>query len=83
MTTQADLIGMSIAPLLKEWGAGNRVGWQPFLELMALCLVYNVKRTLKLGITLLAWLWSRLLYFLQRRISTELPDAQGLHKRSA
>jgi len=36
-----------------------------------MCLVYNVERAVKLGVTILDWLLSRLLYFLQRRISTE------------
>lgn len=36
-----------------------------------MCVVYHVERAMKLGVTLLDWLWSRLLYFLQRRISTK------------
>ncbi len=36
-----------------------------------MCLVYNVERAVQLGVTLLDWLWSCLLYFLHRRISTE------------
>jgi hypothetical protein len=36
-----------------------------------MCLVYNVERAVKLGVTLLDWLWFHLLYFFQQRISTE------------
>jgi hypothetical protein len=39
--------------------------------LVAMCVVYNLERAVKLGASLLAWLISRSLYSLQRRISTE------------
>ena len=45
--------------------------WRQFRELVALCLVYNVERTVKLGVILPDWLWFHLLYSLQWRISTE------------
>lgn len=35
-----------------------------FQELVTICLVYNVERAVKLGMTLLDWLWSRLLHSL-------------------
>jgi hypothetical protein len=67
-------------PVLKRrYGAtvSSRVWWRQVRELVAICLVYNVERAVKLGLTLLDRLWSRLLYFLQRRISTEAPGCQA------
>jgi hypothetical protein len=59
--------------LKRKYGVtvSSRVWWRQFRELVAMCLVYNVERAVKLGVTLLDWLLSRLLYFLQQRISTE------------
>jgi len=59
--------------LKRKYGAAvsSRVWWRQFRELVAMCVVYNVERAVKLGVTLIDWLLSRLLYFLQRRISTE------------
>jgi hypothetical protein len=62
-----------ISVLKRKYGdaVSSRVWWRQFRELMAQCLVYNVERAVKLGVTLLDWLLSQLLCFLQWRISTE------------
>jgi IS5 family transposase len=67
------LVETVISVLKRTYGAtvSSRVWWRQFRELVAMCLVYNVERAVKLGVTLLDWLWPRLLYFLQQRISTE------------
>jgi hypothetical protein len=62
-----------ISVLKRTYGAtvSSRVWWRQFRELVAMCLVYKVERAVKLGVTLLDWLWFHLLYFFQQRISTE------------
>ncbi|MCL6642168.1 MAG: hypothetical protein K6T71_02440, partial [Candidatus Bipolaricaulota bacterium] len=67
------LVETGISVLKRTYGdaVSSRVGWRQFRELVVMCLVYNVERAVKLGVTLLDWLLSRLLYSLQRRISTE------------
>ncbi len=56
----------------KYWDiVSSRVWWRRFRELVAMCLVYNVERALKLGVTLLDRLLLLLLSF-PRRISTKL-----------
>ncbi len=73
------LVETVISVLKRKYGdaVSSRVWWRQFRELVAVCLVYTRERAVKLGVTLLDWLWARLLYFLQWRISTE-PAA---HKR--
>ena len=73
LSHRRSLVETVISVLKRTYGnvVSSRVWWRQFRELVAICLVYNVERALKRGGTLLAWLWSRLLYFLQRRISTE------------
>lgn len=67
------LVETVISVLKRKYVAAvsSRVWWRQLRELVARCLVYNVERAVKLGVTLLDWLWFRLLYFLQWRISTE------------
>jgi IS5 family transposase len=67
------LVETVISVLKRKYGAAvsSRVWWRQFREMVAMCLVYNVERALKLGVTLLDRLWFHLLYSLQRRISTE------------
>ncbi len=68
------LVETVISVLKRKYGAAvsSRVWWRQFRELVAMCLVYNVERAVKLGVSLLYWLMSRLIYFLRRRISTKL-----------
>jgi hypothetical protein len=65
------LVETVISVLKRKYGAtvSSRVWWRQFRELVAMCLVYNVERAVKLGVTLLDWLWFHLLYFFQQRIS--------------
>lgn len=67
------LVETVISVLKRTYGdaVSSRVWWRQFRELVVMCLVYNVERAVKLGVALLDWLWSSLLYFLQLRISTE------------
>ncbi len=67
------LVETVISVLKRKYGdaVSSRVWWRQFREMVAMCVVYNVERAVKLGVTLLDWFLSRLLYFLQRRISTE------------
>ena len=71
------LVETVISVMKRKYGAtvSSRVWWRQFRELVVMCLVYNVERTVKLGASLLDRLWSRRLYFLQRRISTEPADS--------
>jgi hypothetical protein len=64
---------MVISVLKRKYGTAmsSRVWWRQFRELVAMCLVYNVERALKLGVALLDRLWFHLLYSMQWRISTE------------
>ena len=67
------LVETVISVLKRKYGAAvsSRIWWRQFRELVAMCVVYNVERAVQLGVTLLDWLVSRLLYFPQLRISTE------------
>jgi IS5 family transposase len=67
------LVETVISVLKRKYGAAvsSRVWWRQFRELVAMCLVYNVERALKLGASLLGRLLSRLPYSPQWRISTE------------
>jgi len=77
LSHRRSLVETVISVLKRKYGAAvsSRVWWRQFRELVAMCLVYNVEQAVKLGVTLLDWLWPRLLYFLQRRISTEPKNA--------
>jgi IS5 family transposase len=68
-----NLVETVISVLKRRYGSAvrSRVWWRQFRELVAMCVVYNLERAVKLGASLLAWLISRSLYSLQRRISTE------------
>jgi hypothetical protein len=69
---------------LKYIGGSAQISWLLFYnglgpiydearpsEVRLICMVYNVKQAVKLGVTLLGWFPARLLYSLQRKISTE------------
>jgi IS5 family transposase len=53
------LVETVISVLKRKYGAGvsSRVWWRQFRELVAMCLVYNVERAVKLGVALLALGW--------------------------
>ena len=57
------LVETVISVLKRKYGAtvSSRVWWRQFRELVAMCVVYNVERALKLGVSLLDWLLARLL----------------------
>jgi IS5 family transposase len=67
------LVETVISVIKRKYGSAvsSRVWWRQFRELVAICLVYNMERALKLGASLLARLLSRLLYPPQWRISTK------------
>jgi len=67
------LVETVISVLKRNYAAtiSSQLWWRQFRELVVMCLVYNVERAVKLGVTLLDWPWSRLLCFLQQRFSTE------------
>ena len=50
------LVETVISVMKRKYGSGvrSRVWWRQFRELVALCLVYNLERAVKLGIVLLA-----------------------------
>lgn len=56
-----------------KYGAvvGSRVWWRQFREFFTMCLVYNVERVVKLGVTFLDRLLSQMLYFLHQGTFTE------------
>ncbi len=67
------LVETVISVLKRTYGSAvrSRVWWRQFRELVAMCLVYNLDRAVKLGVSFLDRLLSQLLYSLQRRISTK------------
>jgi len=67
------LVETVISVMKRKYGAAvrSRVWWRQFRELVAMCLVYNVERTVKVGASWLARLLHWLLCSLQRRISTK------------
>lgn len=73
MATSASLVETVISVLKRQYGdaVSSRVWWRQFRELVAICLVYNVERAVKRGVSLIDLFWSRLLYSLPWRISTE------------
>jgi len=66
MALATRLVETVISVLKRKYGDAvtSRVWWRQFRELVAMCLVYNVERAVKLGVTLLDRFWSRLLYLL-------------------
>ena len=76
------LVETVISVLKRRYGSGvrSRVWWRQFRELVALCLVYNLERAVKLGVALLVRLLPRLLLSPHQRISTKpsrIIPAQG------
>jgi len=69
------LVETVISVMKRRYGSGvrSRVWWRQFRELVALCLVYNLERAVRVGIVLLALgqLLSQGPQSLKQRISTE------------
>jgi len=72
---QRSLVETVISVMKRKYGAAvrSREWWRQFREMVAMCLVYNLERAMKLGLILLALgrLLSQGLQSLRRRISTE------------
>jgi len=70
-----------ISVLKRRYGSAvrSRVWWRQFRELVALCLVYNLERAVRVGIVLFALgqLLSQGLQSLKQRISTEPRDSMS------
>ena len=71
------LVETMISVMKRRYGdrVRSRVWWRQFRELVALCLVYNLERAVRVGVVLLALgqLLSQGLLSLKLRISTEPP----------